>query len=291
MTAKRSSLAPRRILYFLVYLLTALWLVPIVTALITSLRTNADILTRGFWVVPHALTLQNFSEAWNRGGLDRYLPIASSSPYRRSSPRCFSRPWRAMRSRGFRFRGDRLFLYVFVAGMMLPFQILLLPVFRLTDILHIYNTYWALIIFHTAFQLGFCTFVLRNYMRTIPGEILEAARIGRMRRISHLLADHAAIDRARTGRTGHAGVHLDLQRFSVGADPDPERQTQARYHRPGLAPGAVHHGLDGDHRGLAHRHCAHGAHFPGLAALLHPGFDAGLGQIARNVTERKDCHP
>jgi multiple sugar transport system permease protein len=50
-------------------------------------------------------------------------------------------------------------------------------VFRLTDALHIYNTYWAVIVFHTAFQLGFCTFVLRNYMRTIPGELLEAARM------------------------------------------------------------------------------------------------------------------
>jgi multiple sugar transport system permease protein len=68
-------------------------------------------------------------------------------------------------------------LFVFVAGMMLPFQILLLPVFRLMNIIGLYNTYWALIIFHTAFQLGFCTFVLRNYMRTIPGEILEAARM------------------------------------------------------------------------------------------------------------------
>lgn len=77
----------------------------------------------------------------------------------------------------FRFPGSRLLLLVFVTGMMLPFQILVLPVFRLMDWLHLYNTYWALVIFHTAFQLGFCTFVLRNYMRTIPGEILEAARI------------------------------------------------------------------------------------------------------------------
>ena len=77
----------------------------------------------------------------------------------------------------FRFQGDRIILFIFVAGMMLPFQILLLPVFRLMNIIGLYNTYWALIIFHTAFQLGFCTFVLRNYMRTIPGEILEAARM------------------------------------------------------------------------------------------------------------------
>ena len=77
----------------------------------------------------------------------------------------------------FRFRFDRLLLFMFVAGMMLPFQILLLPVFKMMNTIGLYNTYWALIIFHTAFQLGFCTFVLRNYMRTIPGEILEATRM------------------------------------------------------------------------------------------------------------------
>jgi multiple sugar transport system permease protein len=61
--------------------------------------------------------------------------------------------------------------------MMLPFQILLLPVFKLSEALRIYDTYWALIAIHTAFQMGFCTFVLRNYMVTLPDSLTEAARI------------------------------------------------------------------------------------------------------------------
>jgi multiple sugar transport system permease protein len=66
---------------------------------------------------------------------------------------------------------------MYVAGTMLPFQILLLPVFLLTNRLGLYNTYWGVILIHVAFQLGFCTFVLRNFMRTLPGDIMEAARI------------------------------------------------------------------------------------------------------------------
>ena len=66
---------------------------------------------------------------------------------------------------------------MFVAGTMLPFQILLLPVFRLSNSLGIYNTHWSLIIIHTAFQMAFCTFVLRNFMRTVPTDILDAARV------------------------------------------------------------------------------------------------------------------
>ncbi len=177
MTDRQKSLLGRWAVYIFIYALTLLWLVPVLTALITSLRTNNDILTRGFWSLPNVLTLKNFGEAWTRGGLTHYLPnsfiitlpsLVLTLLFSSLAGYALSR---------FRFRGDRLILFIFVAGMMLPFQILLLPVFRLVNALGLYNTYWALIIFHTAFQMGFCTFVLRNYMRTIPGEILEAARM------------------------------------------------------------------------------------------------------------------
>jgi multiple sugar transport system permease protein len=77
----------------------------------------------------------------------------------------------------FKFRGNLLIYFLYVSGMMLPFQILLLPVFRLSNSLNIYDTHGALIMIHMAFQLGFCTFVLRNFMKTVPGEIMDAARV------------------------------------------------------------------------------------------------------------------
>ncbi len=77
----------------------------------------------------------------------------------------------------YKFPGNRLIYFMYVTGTMLPFQILLLPVFLLNNKLGTYNTYWSVIIIHIAFQLGFCTFVLRNFMRTLPGDIMDAARI------------------------------------------------------------------------------------------------------------------
>ena len=177
MTAKRTISLSQVILYAVVYLFTALWLVPIATALITSVRTNSDIVSRGFLAIPNALSLQSYAEAWQRGGLAHYLPNSFIITIPSLIATLFLSSLSAYALSRFRFPGDRIILFIYVAGMMLPFQILLLPVFRLTDALHIYNTYWAVIIFHTAFQLGFCTFVLRNYMRTIPGELLEAARM------------------------------------------------------------------------------------------------------------------
>lgn len=177
MTAKQTGQLQRGLVYIVIYALTLLWLVPVLTALITSLRTNNDILTRGFWSLPNVLTLKNFGEAWTRGGLTHYLPNSFIITLPSLVITLFLSSLAGYALSRFRFRGGRLILFVFVAGMMLPFQILLLPVFRMVNALGLYNTYWALIIFHSAFQLGFCTFVLRNYMRTIPGEILEAARI------------------------------------------------------------------------------------------------------------------
>lgn len=177
MTAKQTATLQRWAVYIFIYALTLLWLVPVLTAVVTALRTNNDILTKGFWSLPSVLTLKNFGEAWVRGGLTHYLPNSFIITLPSLVITLFLSSLAGYALSRFRFRGDRLILFVFVAGMMLPFQILLLPVFRMVNALGLYNTYWALIIFHSAFQLGFCTFVLRNYMRTIPGEILEAARM------------------------------------------------------------------------------------------------------------------
>jgi len=178
MTAKKFFSSPWRTLgYLILAMVTLLWLVPLFSAVVTATRTNDDILTQGFWSLPRQLVLSNFKEAWERGGLSRYLPNSFIITLPSLTLTLFLSSLSAYALARFRFRGNRLIFFLYIGGMMLPFQVLLLPVFRLTDALGLYDTYWGLIAFHTAFQLGFCTFLLRNYMRTVPGEILEAARI------------------------------------------------------------------------------------------------------------------
>ena len=178
MTARSFFRSPLKvILFFILILLALLWLVPVITSVVTSVRTNDDILSRGFWALPKQLVFSNFKTAWQRGGLSKFLPnsFIITSPSR--VPTRFLSSLSAYALARFKFRANRLIYFLFVGGMMLPFQVLLLPVFRLTDFLGLYDTYWGLIAFHTAFQMGFCTFVLRNYMITVPIEIFEAAKI------------------------------------------------------------------------------------------------------------------
>lgn len=178
MTAKKFFSSPWRTLGFVALVgVTFLWLVPVLSALVTAFRTNDDILLHGFWSLPRQLGLSSFKDAWERGGLSRYLPNSFIITLPSLILTLFFSSLSAYALARFRFRGNRLIFFLYVGGTMLPFQVLMLPVFRLTDALGLYDTYWGLIAFHTAFQLGFCTFLLRNYMRTVPGEILESARI------------------------------------------------------------------------------------------------------------------
>jgi multiple sugar transport system permease protein len=177
-TTRRFFSSPWRALGFVLLLvITFVWLVPFLQAVLTSFRTNEDLMARGFFSLPNTVSLDSFVEAWERGGLSRYLPNSFIITIPSLIFTLFLSSLAAYALARYRFRANRLILFLFVGGMMLPFQVLMLPVFRLTDALGLYDTYWGIIAFHTAFQLGFCTFLLRNYMRTVPGEIMEAARI------------------------------------------------------------------------------------------------------------------
>jgi multiple sugar transport system permease protein len=163
--------------FVLLVIITLIWLTPFFAALITAVRDNDDLILNGFISLPKEIQLENFKVAWERGGLSKYLPNSFIITLPALVGTLFLSSLSAYALARFRFRGNRLILFLYIGGTMLPFQVLLLPVFRLTDALGLYDTHLGIILFHTAFQLGFCTFLLRNYMRTVPGEILEAARI------------------------------------------------------------------------------------------------------------------
>lgn len=182
-TADRARAEARRkrwssnALFVVMLVLTLIWLLPFFSALLTSVRTQDEISLNGFWRIPTALTVDNFIEAWERGRVSRYLGNSFLITIPSLIATLFLSSLSAFALARYRFRGNTALYFMFVAGTMLPFQILLLPVFRLANSLHIYNTHWALIAIHTAFQMGFCTFVLRNFMRTVPTDILDAARV------------------------------------------------------------------------------------------------------------------
>ncbi len=165
------------VILFIVWFGAFLWLVPIAGSVLTSLRGFDDFNARGFWSIPETISLDNYIRAWGKMGIDKYLlnsfiiTLPSLFGCIMLSSMC------AYALVRFQFKLAKPIYFMFVGGLLLPFQMLLLPVFKLSNDLNIYNTYWALIFFHTAFQLAFSTFVLRNFMKTVPASLFESAQI------------------------------------------------------------------------------------------------------------------
>lgn len=182
-TSERSASMEKKItlgrvmLYSFLIAFTIIYIMPFFGAIFTSLRTQEDISLNGFWSIPTEITLENYPAAWNQGRVNRYLLNSFIITIPALIGTLFLSSLSAFALARYKFRGNRAIYFMYVAGTMLPFQILLLPVFLLNNKIGLYNTYYSVIIIHIAFQLGFCTFVLRNFMRTLPGEIMDAARI------------------------------------------------------------------------------------------------------------------
>jgi multiple sugar transport system permease protein len=176
-TRKKSNLLGKVFLYTFLIVFTLSYMTPIFAALVTSVRTQDDISLNGFLSAPREIVLENYAQAWTQGGVSKYLLNSIIITIPALVGTIFLSSLSAYALARYRFPGNRPLYFMYVAGTMLPFQILLLPVFLLTNKLGLYNTYSGIILIHVAFQLGFCTFVLRNFMRTIPGDIMEAARI------------------------------------------------------------------------------------------------------------------
>jgi multiple sugar transport system permease protein len=77
----------------------------------------------------------------------------------------------------YKFRANLIVFFMFVAGNFVPFQILAIPVRDLTLKMGLYNTMTGLVLFHIAFQTGFCTLFMRNFMKALPFALIESARV------------------------------------------------------------------------------------------------------------------
>ncbi len=163
--------------YLFAFPFTLIWLLPVFGALLTSLRSKDDILYNGYLSWPHPFTVAPYQEAWTLGNISGYIANSFLITIPALVASIFLASLAAYALARLKFRGNRFIMMIYIGGMMLPYQIILLPVFQLSVNLGIYNTLWAVIAVHTAFQMAFSTFVLRNFMVTLPGEIMESARI------------------------------------------------------------------------------------------------------------------
>jgi multiple sugar transport system permease protein len=169
------------------FVAAAIWILPVLWAVYLSLRPLDETNKYGYVSWPRSLTFQNYKDAWTGGGVWHYfvnslwitvpaviltLLLASAVAF-------------VVARLNLRFGLPLLLL--FTAGNLLPQQVFLAPLFKIYNAVMVpdwlsasgklYDSLFGLILINISFQLGFCVFVLSNYMRSVPTSITEAALV------------------------------------------------------------------------------------------------------------------
>jgi len=155
-----------------------IWLLPMLTALVTSIRSNDELMAGNYWGWPQDFAmLENYREALTASPMLHYfwnsclitipsvigaISLAAMAGFALST---------------YQFRGNTVLFATFVACNFVPQQILMIPVRDLSLSLGLFNTITGMMLFHIAMQTGFCTLFLRNFIKQLPFEMIESARI------------------------------------------------------------------------------------------------------------------
>lgn len=161
--------------YLLFVLLSIVSIYPLIWVFTNSLKTDVQLFDSS-WAFPQAPHWENYVRAWNYGiagyignsvlvtvisvGLNISISLMAAYALAR-----------------FNFKGRNFLLYFILGGLMLAPEVSLIPLFRILSTMHIYNTYFAMILPNVAFGIPFTTFLVRSYMLGLPKEYEEAAVI------------------------------------------------------------------------------------------------------------------
>jgi len=173
----RTRLRPGQLaLEILVILLCLAWLSPFYLLIVNTFKTMPQI-TASPVSLPETLRFDAYLRAWNEANLGSYyknsliisgISVVLSVSLSSLAAYAFSR---------LRFPGKQALFFFLLAGVMLPLQIALVPLYRLLNGLDMLSTYRGMITLYVAFTIPFGIFILTGFYRSIPVEIEEAALI------------------------------------------------------------------------------------------------------------------
>ncbi len=166
-----------------VLVICALWTIPTLGLLVTSVRNPEQISSTGWWtallnpLAPDQWTLSNYSQVLNAGGmgpafLNSLIVTVPSTviPITIAAFAAYAFAWIPFRGRGI--------LFTIVVGLLVvPIQMSLIPVLKLYSGASLYGTFLGIWLAHTGFGLPLAIFLLYNFMSQLPRDLFESAAL------------------------------------------------------------------------------------------------------------------
>jgi glucose/mannose transport system permease protein len=183
-TAVRTGIFARALIYALLILLAAYYLLPLYVMLVNSLKPLDEIREGNMLELPQNFTIAPWLSAWSTAQIG--VQPTGLKPYFINSilmvvPAVFlSTLFGALNGyvlTKWRFPGDNFVFTLMLLACFIPFQIVLIPSARILGLLGIAGTTWGLVLVHVVYGLGFTTLFFRNYYEAFPTELVRAAMI------------------------------------------------------------------------------------------------------------------
>lgn len=155
-----------------------IWLLPLIAVAMFSIKPSSDFANGNYWGLPSSFELvSNYGKVFFESNMPKYLlnSVFITIPTVIGAVALSAMAGFALGV--YKFKGNLLIFFMFIAGNFVPFQILMVPVRDLTISLGMYDTVQGLVLFHIAFQTGFCTLFMRNFIKALPFPLIEAARV------------------------------------------------------------------------------------------------------------------
>lgn len=172
---RTAAARPRFWAYLPLLLMAVFYLTPLYIMLSTGFKSFEEVSLQTMWQLPSGLHFDNFTAAyealaphlWNSVKL--VIPASIISAVLGSLNGFVLARWR--------FRGANLIFTLILFGMFIPYQSILIPLVQFMRSIDLYGGLAGLILTHVVYGLPITTLTFRNYYATIPGELVEAARI------------------------------------------------------------------------------------------------------------------
>ncbi|TDD34785.1 carbohydrate ABC transporter permease [Actinomadura sp. KC06] len=152
-----------------------LFLIPVYVLVVTSFKPLDEADPSSAWSLPNDWSTSGWSAAWSelRPGLENSVKIAVSgsliSAVLGSLNGYVLSKWR--------FPGSDVVFTLFLFGMFIPYQAVMIPLAGLLTDMELAGTIRGLILAHVVYGIPICTLIFRNYYVTVPDELIEAARV------------------------------------------------------------------------------------------------------------------
>ncbi|WP_163543005.1 carbohydrate ABC transporter permease [Occultella kanbiaonis] len=163
----------RALNYLILIVFAAFALAPIVTVLAAALSPQSAAASPGIL----GLHPENFVDAWTEGEFSRYLRTSLLVSVTVVSVAVVASILSGFAFGTMRFAGSRALFYLFLLGIMVPTEAIVVPLFYDLRDLGLTNTLWAVALPQIAQSIAFGTYWMRAYFRTSPPSLIEAATL------------------------------------------------------------------------------------------------------------------